>query len=142
MQLFIKLWRTCSSINKYCLLGDFFHTMKLYKSWLLYKYKLFRGNVASFSTHGLQDTQYVQEQVYKVQIEVDRGKDVLLRGELVHDQVSVEYDEATEDDCSSNRDDKLHRLTPKENLRGKEGASTSISQLKVVFNGYSCLQAA
>lgn len=34
--------------------------------------------------HRVEDTQDVQEQVDNVEVEVDRGQDVFLRGELLH----------------------------------------------------------
>ena len=56
---------------------------------------------SSFPPHGLQDTQYVQKQINKVKIEIDGSENIFFGRQLVHDEVSVEYNEATEDDGTS-----------------------------------------
>ena len=64
----------------------------------------------------LQDAEDVDEQVEEVQVEVDGGQYVLLRGQLVHYHVHVKHDEATEQQSSSNGDDKVKCLVPNEYL--------------------------
>jgi len=55
----------------------------------------YRGGT-SLLLHGVQDTQDMQEEVDDVQVEVDGGQDVLLGGQLVHQEMGVVDDEATE----------------------------------------------
>ena len=68
--------------------------------------------------HRVQDTQDVQEQVDDVQVEVDGGQDVFLRGELLHQQVCVIDDEATEDQSPGSSQDQLSAVTVEEELQG------------------------
>ena len=67
----------------------------------------------------LEDTQDVDKQVNKVQVEVDGGNDVLLRRELVHDDVGVKDDKTTEQHSPSNGQHKLQCLAPEEQLQDK-----------------------
>ena len=69
----------------------------------------------------MENPQDVDEEVDKVEIEVDGGEDVLLRRELVHDDVSVKDDEATEEQSTTNRENKLESLAPEEQLPGGGG---------------------
>lgn len=61
----------------------------------------------------------MQEQVNDVQVQVDGGQDVLLRGQLVHQQVGVKDDEATEHKGSSTSEHQLHRLIVEKQLSDK-----------------------
>lgn len=69
--------------------------------------------VLSSSLHNAQD---VDKEVDEIQVKVDCSHDVLLWRKLVHDDVSVKYDEATEHYSTSNGEYKLQCLTPKEHL--------------------------
>ena len=64
----------------------------------------------------LHNAQDVDEEVDEVQVQTDRSHDVLFRGELVHDDVCIKYDEATEQQGTPNGDDKLQGLTPEKYL--------------------------
>ena len=69
----------------------------------------------------LENPQDVDEEVDEVKVEVNGGKDVLLRWELVHDDVSVKDDEATEEQSTTNGENKLKSLAPEEQLPGGGG---------------------
>jgi len=56
----------------------------------------------------------VQEEVDDVQVEVDGGQDVLLGRELLHQQVCVVDDEATEDQGPHSRHDQLSAVAVEE----------------------------
>lgn len=58
----------------------------------------------------------MQEEVDNVQVEIDGGQDVLLRGELLHQHVGVVDDEPTEDQSPSSSQDQLCAVTVKEKL--------------------------
>lgn len=70
--------------------------------------------------HGVQETQDVQEEVDNVQVEVDGGQDVLLGRELLHQQVGVVDDEATEDQGPGSGHDQLCAVTVEEELRREQ----------------------
>ncbi len=76
----------------------------------------------SVSPDGLQYAEDVEEQVDEVEVEVDRGENILLRRQLVHDQVGVENDEATKDHGSRDRQHKLQRFAPEQSLHGSWSA--------------------
>lgn len=67
--------------------------------------------------HGVQETQDVQEEVDDVKVEVDGGQDVLLRGELLHQQVGVKDDETAEHQGPSSSQDQLCAVTVEEELQ-------------------------
>lgn len=62
----------------------------------------------------------MQEEVDNVQVEVDGGQDVLLGRELLHQQVGVIDDEATEDQSPRSRHDQLGGVAVEEELRGEQ----------------------
>lgn len=74
--------------------------------------------------HGVQDTQDVQEEIDDVQVEVDGGQDVLLGGELFHQQVGVIDDETAEDQSPGPGQNQLCAVTVKEELQREERVST------------------
>lgn len=74
--------------------------------------------------HGVQDTQDVQEEIDDVQVEVDGGQDVLLGGELFHQQVGVIDDEAAEDQSPCPGQNQLCAVTVKEELQREQRVST------------------
>lgn len=66
--------------------------------------------------HVVQNTQDMQEEVDNVQVEVDGGQNVLLRGELLHQHVGIVDDKATEDKCPSSSQDQFCTITVEEKL--------------------------
>ena len=66
--------------------------------------------------HGVKETQNVQEKVYNVQVEVDGGQDVFLRGELFHKQVGVVDYETAEDESPGSSQDHLCAVIIEEEL--------------------------
>lgn len=74
------------------------------------------------SPRSLHEAQDVDEEIDEIEVEVDGRKDVLLRGHLVHDHVSVKDDEATEESSPAHRDDKLGSLAPEEHLHVQRGS--------------------
>lgn len=74
------------------------------------------------SAESLHDAEDVEEEVDKVEVEIDRGQDVLLRRQLVHDHVRVKDDEAAEEDCASDGEDKLQRLAPEKQLERRRNS--------------------
>ncbi len=76
------------------------------------------------SPDSLEDAKDVKEEVDEVQVEVDRSEDVLLWGQLVHDQVRVKYDETAENHCPCDREDKLQCFAPEQGL-GLRGGGVS-----------------
>lgn len=68
------------------------------------------------SLHNAKD---VDKEVDEIQVEVDGSHDVILSGKLVHDEVGVKYDEATEDQGACDREHKLQCLAPHKNLMKK-----------------------
>ena len=79
------------------------------------------GSLYSFCTCylivlGIQESQNAQEQIYKVEVEVDGSKDVLVGRQLPHQHVGVKDDESTEQQSTTNRDDQLKGFTPHKHL--------------------------
>lgn len=70
--------------------------------------------------HRVKDTQDVQEEVHDVQVEVDGGQDMLLGGELLHQQVGVVDDEAAEDQSPGSSQDQLGTLAVEEELQREQ----------------------
>ena len=70
----------------------------------------------SVSPGCLKDTQDVQKQVDKVQIEVNGCHDVLLCRELVHDHVCIKDYKSTEYQSTSYHQHKLQCLAPEKHL--------------------------
>lgn len=66
--------------------------------------------------HGVEQTQDVQEEVDNVQVQVDGGQDVLLGGELLHEQVGVVDDETAEYQGSGSSIDQLYAVAIEEEL--------------------------
>ena len=66
-----------------------------------------------------KDTEDVEEEVYDVEIEVDGCVDVLLCRHLVHHHVGVVDDEEGEQDCSGNRNSKVHHRAWEKNLKAR-----------------------
>ena len=81
--------------------------------------KMAAGRRPSVLLHGVQDAQQVDEEVDDVQVQVDGGQDVLLRGQLVHQKVCVVDDEPAEDQRSGAGEEQLCRLVVEEHLRGE-----------------------
>lgn len=79
--------------------------------------------------HRVQDTEDVQEEVDNVQVEVDGCQDVLLRGELLHQQVGVVDDEAAEDQSPSSSEHQLCAVTVEEELQRQRSQLGTISRL-------------
>ena len=66
-----------------------------------------------------KDTEDVEEEVDDVEIEVDGCVDVLLRGDLVHHHVGIVDDEEGKQDCSGNRNSKVHHWAWEKNLKAR-----------------------
>lgn len=62
----------------------------------------------------------MQEEVNDVQVQVNGGQDVFLRGQLVHQKVGVIDDEATEQQSSCTSKYQLHCVVLEEELGGGE----------------------
>ena len=58
----------------------------------------------------------MQEKVYNVQVEVDGGQDVFLRGELLHKQVGVVDYETAKDESPRSSQDQLCAVIIEEEL--------------------------
>ena len=65
---------------------------------------------------GIQESQNAQEQIYKVEVEVDGSKDVFVGRQLPHQHVGVKDDESAEQQSTTNRDDQLKGFTPHKHL--------------------------
>lgn len=87
--------------------------------------------------HRVQDTEDVQEEVDNVQVEVDGCQDVLLRGELLHQQVGVVDDEAAEDQSPSSSEHQLCAVTVEEELQRQRSQLGTISRL--YYPTYFCI---
>lgn len=87
--------------------------------------------------HRVQDTEDVQEEVDNVQVEVDGCQDVLLRGELLHQQVGVVDDEAAEDQSPSSSEHQLCAVTVEEELQRQRSQLGTISRL--YYPNYFCI---
>lgn len=80
----------------------------------------------------------MQEEVDDVQVEVNGGQDVLLRGQLVHQQMGVIDDEAAEEQCSGASKHQLRGLIVEEkphetcNDQNPQAGKQSSSQLAEV----------
>lgn len=66
--------------------------------------------------HGVEDAQDVQEQVDDIQVEIDGCQDVLLWGQLVHQQMGIENNEAAEQQSSGPSKHQLHSVIVEEEL--------------------------
>lgn len=82
-----------------------------------------RGSGFSVLLHGVEDPQDVQEEVDDVQVEVDGGQDVLLWGQLLHQQVGVVDDEAAEDQGPGAGQDQLCAVAVEEELQREQRVS-------------------
>lgn len=82
--------------------------------------------VDSVLLHRIQDAEDVQEQVDDVQVQVDGGQDVFLWGELVHDQVCVVDNEATEEQGPCPGEYQLYCLIVEEELQ--EGTGRALTE--------------
>ena len=80
--------------------------------------KMVAGPHPSVLFHGVQDAQQVDKEVDDVQVQVDGGQDVLLRGQLVHQKVRVVDDEPAEDQRTGAGKEQLCRLVVEEHLGG------------------------
>lgn len=67
--------------------------------------------------HRVKHTQDVQKEVDDVQVEVDGGQDVLLGGQLLHQQVGVIDDKATENQSSGSSKDQLCAVAVEKELK-------------------------
>lgn len=70
--------------------------------------------------HRVEQTQDVQEEVDNVQVEVDGGQDVLLGGELLHQQVSVVDNEGAEDQSAGSSKDQLRAIAVEKELKREQ----------------------
>lgn len=70
--------------------------------------------------HGVQDAQDIDEKVDYVQVQIDGCQDVLLRWQLMHQHVSIENNEPTEQQSSGPSDDQLHGVIVEEKLKDTE----------------------
>lgn len=68
--------------------------------------------------HWIQDSKNLNEQINHVQIQVDWGQDVFLRGKFVHQHVSVEHNECREQQGTGYGIHQLKCLTVEEELKG------------------------
>lgn len=75
----------------------------------------------------------MQEEVDDVQVQVDGGQDVLLGRQLLHQQVRVVDDEATEDQGAGAGHDELGAVAVEEELRGGEASARQEARLKPGF---------
>lgn len=87
----------------------------------------------------------MQEEVDNVQVEVDGGQDVLLRGELLHQQAGVIDDEAAEDQRPGSSHDQLYAVTVEEephkacNDKDPQAGEQSCSHFAEVSLGLECV---
>lgn len=58
--------------------------------------------------HGVKDAQDIDEQVDYIQVQIDGCQDVLLRWQLMHQQVGIENNEPAEQQSSGPSEDQLH----------------------------------
>ncbi len=84
--------------------------------------------------HRVNETQDVQEEVDDVQVEVDGGQNVLLRGELLHEQVGVVDDETAEDQSPGSSQDQFCAVTVEEELQRDQSQHEGGTRLKASLN--------
>ena len=77
--------------------------------------------------HCIQDAQNLNEEIDNIEVQVDRGQNVFLRRQLMHQHVSVKHNESRKQQSSSNGIHQLKGLTVEEKLEGSKNKKTIVS---------------